>query len=99
MGDENPWRWGNGSFSAHRDALERAREIRMAGAPQSSKRIGFPECVRRFDRHWLWPLLRGWRKPACVDELDSSRYRAGFANFVAPPYLSRKEDTPYGLGQ
>jgi hypothetical protein len=44
----------------------------------------------------LWPLLRGRRKIACVDELDSSRYRAGFANFVADPHLSREEDTPCG---
>src|SRR6188474_166829 len=92
LGDENSWRCGDGNFGTDRDALERACEIRVARAPQSSKWIGFPECVRRFDRHWLWPLLRGWRKPACVDELDSSRYRAGFANFVARPYLSRKED-------
>ena len=96
MGDESSWRCGDGSFSADRDALERACAIRVAGAPQSSKRIGFSECVRRFDHHWLWPLLRGWRKTACVDELDSSRYRPGFANLVADAHLSRKEDTPYG---
>ena len=44
--------------------LKWAREIRMAGAPQSSKRIGFSECVRRFNRHRLRPLLRGWRNAA-----------------------------------
>ena len=79
-----------------RDALERACAIRVAGAPQSSKRIGFSECVRGFDHHWLWPLLRGRRKTACVDELDSSRHRPGFADFVADPHPSWKEDTPYG---
>jgi len=47
LGDENPWRCGDGSFSTHRDAHKWAREIRMAGAPQSSKRSGFPECFSR----------------------------------------------------
>ena len=76
--------------------LNCARAIRVARASESSKRIGFSECVRRFDHHWLRPLLRGRRKTACVDELDSSRHRPGFANFVADPHPSGKEDTPYG---
>ena len=96
MGNESSWRCGDGSFSADWDAPERACAIRLAGASQSVKRIGFSECVCRFDHHWLWPLLRGRRKTARVDELDSSRHRLGFANFVVDPHLSRKEDTPYG---
>ena len=96
MGDESSWRCGDGSFSTDWDALERACEIRVARAPQSSKRIGFSECVRPFDHHWLRPLLRGRRKSACVDELDPSRYRLGSANFVADPHRFRKKDTPYG---
>ena len=84
------------SFGADRDAPKWAREIRMARAPQSSKRIDFSECVRRFDHHRLRPLLRGRRKTACVDELDSSRCRSGFADLVADPHLSGKEDTPFG---
>jgi len=36
------------------------------------------------------------RKIACVDELDSSRYRPGFADLTADPHLSGKEDTPFG---
>lgn len=99
LGDENSWRCGDGNFSTDRNPLERACEIRVARAPQSSKWIGFSECVRRFDRHWLWPLLRGWRKTAGMDELDSSRCRPDFANFVADPHPSRKADTPHGLGQ
>ena len=59
LGDENSWRCGDGSFSTDRDAPERACEIRVARAPQSSKRLGFCECVRDFDHHWLWPLKRG----------------------------------------
>jgi hypothetical protein len=35
------------AFTAAILAPKWAREIRMAGAPQSSKRIGFSECVRR----------------------------------------------------
>ena len=97
MGDENSWRCGDGSFSTGWDALERACAIGVAGRPQSSKRIGFSECVRVSDHHWVWPLLRGWRKTACLDELDSSRFRLGFANPVVDPHLSRKEDTSYGL--
>src|SRR3989441_5996844 len=31
-----------------------------------------------------------------MDELDSSRSRPGFADFVADPHLSRTEDTPRG---
>ena len=96
MGDESSWRCGDGSFSTDRDALERACEIRVARAPQSNKWIRFSECVCRFDRHRLRPLLRGRRKTPCVDELDSSGHRHRFANFVANPYPFRKEDTPYG---
>ena len=96
MGDESSWRCGDGSFSTARDALERACEIRVARAPQSNKRIRFSECICRFDHHWLRPLLRGRRKTACVDELDSSGHRHGFANFVADPHPFRKKDTPYG---
>ncbi|HET6887734.1 MAG TPA: DUF6662 family protein [Candidatus Udaeobacter sp.] len=66
------------------------------GAPQSSKRLDFSECVRRFNHHRLRPLSFQWRKPACVDELDSSRCRRGVADFAVDPHLSGKEDTPYG---
>ena len=31
---------------------------------QSGKRIGFSECFRRFNRHWLRSLLRRWRNAA-----------------------------------
>src|SRR6184192_2423606 len=53
------------------------------------------ECVRCFDHHRLRSLLRGRRKTACVDQLDSSRYRPGFADLTADPHLSGKEDTPF----
>ena len=81
---------------ADRHAPERSCEIRMACAPQSSKRLDSSECVRRFNHHRLRPLLCRWRKPACVDELDSSRCRPGVADFAVDPHLSGKEDTPYG---
>jgi len=74
----------------------RSCKIRMACAPQSSKRLDFSECVRRFNHHRLRPLLCRWRKSACVDELDSSRRRPGAADFAVDPHLSGKEDTPYG---
>jgi hypothetical protein len=73
-----------------------AREIRVARPPQSSKRIGFSECARRFDHHWLRSLLRGWRKTARVDELDSSQCWLGFADLTADPHLSGKEAAPFG---
>jgi hypothetical protein len=57
LGDENPWRCGDGRFGAGRNAPKRAREVRMARTPESSKRSGFSECVRRFDRHRLRALL------------------------------------------
>ena len=97
MGDENPWRRSDGSFSTGWDALERACATRVARTPQSSKRIGFSECVRGFDHNWLRPVLLGRRKTASMDELDSSRGRTGFADFVADPHLSGKKDTPTGL--
>ena len=97
MGDENSWRGGDGSFGAGRDALERACATRVAGTPQSSKRVDFSGGVRVINHHWLWSLLRGRRKTARVDEFDSSRYRPGFANLIADSYPSRKEDTSYGL--
>ena len=59
-------------------------------------RLSVSECTRRLDHHRLWPLLRGRRKTACVDELDSSRCRPGFADLTADPHLSGKEDTPFG---
>src|SRR5256886_8470854 len=35
-------------------------------------------------------LLRGRRKTACMDELDSSGCRPGFANLAADPHLYRQ---------
>jgi hypothetical protein len=96
LGDENPWCCGDGGFSADWNAFERAREIRVACAPKSSKRIGFSECVCVFNYHRLRPLLRGWRNTACVDKLDSSRCRRGFAHLAADPHLSGTENTPFG---
>ena len=96
MGDENSWRCGDGSFSSGRDALERARAIRVARGPQPNKRIGLSECLDHFDHQWLWPLLRRRRKTAGSDKLDSSRRRLGFANFVADPHPPGKEDSSYG---
>jgi hypothetical protein len=96
LGNENPWRCRDGDSCTDRHAPERSCEVRMACAPQSSKRLDFSECVRRFNHHRLRPLLCGWRKPACVDELDSSHCRPGVADFAVDPHLSGKEDTPYG---
>jgi len=97
LGDENSRRCGDGNFSIGRYAFERACTAGVARTPQSSKRIGFSECVRGFDHNWLRPVLLGRRKTASMDELDSSRGRTGFADFVADPHLSGKKDTPTGL--
>jgi hypothetical protein len=94
LGDENPWRRRDGDFSADRHDLRCAREIRMARGPQSGERLRVSQCVRRFGHHRLRALLRGRRTAARVGELDSSRCRPGFANFVADPHLARQEDAP-----
>ena len=96
MGNENPWRRGDGSFSADWGALKRAREICMAREPQSSKWIGFSGCVRRFNYHRLLSLLRGGRKAAGVDELGSPRGRPGIANPGSGTHPSGKEDATFG---
>jgi hypothetical protein len=38
----------------------------------------------------------GGERTACVDELDTSRCRPGFADLAACSHLSGKEDTPFG---
>ncbi len=70
LGDENPRRRRDGDFSSDRDALDCAREIRMARGPQSGERLPVSQCLRRFGRDRLRALLRGQRKPARVGELD-----------------------------
>ena len=94
LGDENPRRRRDGNFSSDRDAPNCAREIRMARGSQSGERLPVSHCVRRFGRDRLRALLRGRRKAARVDELDSSRCRPGSANFIADSHLSRQEDAP-----
>src|SRR5207244_12374560 len=88
LGDEDSWRGLNGDSGIDRDALEWPCQIRMARGPKPRKRLGVSEGIRHFDHHRLRPLLRGRRKTACMDELDSCRYRTDFADLSANPHLS-----------